>query len=79
MIELLASWGDVVNTPSNMWLLMVNSTKASILIFFVRFPKAVVICSLARASISEFSWMIHYTTSRKVAGSIPDEVTGFFN
>jgi hypothetical protein len=25
------------------------------------------------------SWLRHYTTSRKVAGSIPDEVTGFFN
>jgi hypothetical protein len=25
------------------------------------------------------SWLRHYATSRKVAGSIPDEVTGFFN
>jgi hypothetical protein len=25
------------------------------------------------------SWLGHYPTSRKVAGSIPDEVTGFFN
>jgi hypothetical protein len=25
------------------------------------------------------SWLRHYVTSRKVAGSIPDEVTGFFN
>jgi hypothetical protein len=24
------------------------------------------------------SWLRHYATSRKVAGSIPDEVTGFF-
>jgi hypothetical protein len=25
------------------------------------------------------SWLRHYATSRKVAGSIPDEVIGFFN
>jgi hypothetical protein len=25
------------------------------------------------------SWLRHYATSRKVAGSIPDELTGFFN
>jgi hypothetical protein len=25
------------------------------------------------------SWLRHYATSRKVEGSIPDEVTGFFN
>jgi hypothetical protein len=25
------------------------------------------------------SWLRHYATSRKVAGSIPDEATGFFN
>jgi hypothetical protein len=25
------------------------------------------------------SWLRHYATSRKVAGSIPDEVVGFFN
>jgi hypothetical protein len=25
------------------------------------------------------SWLRHYPTSQKVAGSIPDEVTGFFN
>jgi hypothetical protein len=25
------------------------------------------------------SWLRHYATSRKVVGSIPDEVTGFFN
>jgi hypothetical protein len=25
------------------------------------------------------SWLRHYATSRKVAGSIPDEVTGFFS
>jgi hypothetical protein len=25
------------------------------------------------------SWLRHYATSWKVAGSIPDEVTGFFN
>jgi hypothetical protein len=25
------------------------------------------------------SWLRHYVISRKVAGSIPDEVTGFFN
>jgi hypothetical protein len=25
------------------------------------------------------SWMRHYATSRKVAGFIPDDVTGFFN
>jgi hypothetical protein len=25
------------------------------------------------------SWLRHYATNRKVAGSIPDEVTGFFN
>jgi hypothetical protein len=25
------------------------------------------------------SWLKHYATSQKVAGSIPDEVTGFFN
>jgi hypothetical protein len=25
------------------------------------------------------TWLRHYATSRKVAGSIPDEVTGFFN
>jgi hypothetical protein len=24
------------------------------------------------------SWLRHYTTSRKVVGSIPDEVIGFF-
>jgi hypothetical protein len=24
-------------------------------------------------------WFSHYTTSRKVTGSIPDEFTGFFN
>jgi hypothetical protein len=24
-------------------------------------------------------WLRHYATSRKVAGSIPDEVTEFFN
>jgi hypothetical protein len=27
----------------------------------------------------ERCWLRHYATSRKVAGSIPDEVTGFFN
>jgi hypothetical protein len=27
----------------------------------------------------ERSWLRHYATSRKVAGSIPDEVIGFFN
>jgi hypothetical protein len=27
----------------------------------------------------ECSWLRHYSTSRKVAGSIPDEVIGFFN
>jgi hypothetical protein len=26
----------------------------------------------------ELSWLRHYATSRKVAGSIPDEVIGFF-
>jgi hypothetical protein len=26
-----------------------------------------------------FSWLIHYATSRKVAGSNPDELIGFFN
>jgi hypothetical protein len=25
------------------------------------------------------SWLMHYATSRKVAGSIPHEVIGFFN
>jgi hypothetical protein len=25
------------------------------------------------------SWLRHYATSQKVPGSIPDEVTGFFN
>jgi hypothetical protein len=25
------------------------------------------------------NWMMHYATSRKFAGSIPDEVVGFFN
>jgi hypothetical protein len=25
------------------------------------------------------SWLRHYATSRKVAGSVPDEVTAFFN
>jgi hypothetical protein len=25
------------------------------------------------------SWLMYYATSQKVAGSIPDEVTGFFN
>jgi hypothetical protein len=25
------------------------------------------------------SWLRHYATSRKVAGSIPNKVTGFFN
>jgi hypothetical protein len=25
------------------------------------------------------SWLRHYATSRKVAGLIPDEITGFFN
>jgi hypothetical protein len=25
------------------------------------------------------SWLLHYATSRQVAGSIPDEVIGFFN
>jgi hypothetical protein len=25
------------------------------------------------------TWLRHYATSRKVAGSIPDEVIGFFN
>jgi hypothetical protein len=25
------------------------------------------------------SWLSHYATVRKVAGSIPDEVIGFFN
>jgi hypothetical protein len=25
------------------------------------------------------SWLQHYATSQKVAGSIPDEVIGFFN
>jgi hypothetical protein len=25
------------------------------------------------------SWLRHYSTSRKVAGSIPDEINGFFN
>jgi hypothetical protein len=25
------------------------------------------------------SWLRYYATSRKVVGSIPDEVTGFFN
>jgi hypothetical protein len=29
--------------------------------------------------ISESSWLRHFATSRKHAGSIPDEVTGFFN
>jgi hypothetical protein len=28
---------------------------------------------------SEYGWLRHYATSRKVAGSIPDEVIGFFN
>jgi hypothetical protein len=27
----------------------------------------------------ERSWLRHYAASRKVAGSIPDEVNGFFN
>jgi hypothetical protein len=27
----------------------------------------------------QHSWLRHYTTSRKVAVSIPNEVTGFFN
>jgi hypothetical protein len=27
----------------------------------------------------EHSWLKHYATSRKVAVSIPDEFTGFFN
>jgi hypothetical protein len=27
----------------------------------------------------ELSWLRHYATSSKVAGSIPDEVIGFFN
>jgi hypothetical protein len=27
----------------------------------------------------ERSWLRHYATSQKVAGSIPDEATGFFN
>jgi hypothetical protein len=27
----------------------------------------------------EHSWLRHYATSGEVAGSIPDEVTGFFN
>jgi hypothetical protein len=26
-----------------------------------------------------FAWLRHYATGRKVAGSIPDEVIGFFN
>jgi hypothetical protein len=25
------------------------------------------------------SWLRHYDTSQKVTGSIPDEITGFFN
>jgi hypothetical protein len=27
----------------------------------------------------EHSWLRHYATSQTAAGSIPDEVTGFFN
>jgi hypothetical protein len=30
-------------------------------------------------TICKTSWLRHYATSRKVAGSIPDEVIGFFN
>jgi hypothetical protein len=29
--------------------------------------------------MGQHSWLRHYATSRKVAGLIPDEVTGFFN
>jgi hypothetical protein len=42
MVAPLASWGDIMNTPSDMSLLMVNSTKVCLQIFFLRFPKAVV-------------------------------------
>jgi hypothetical protein len=29
--------------------------------------------------VLERSWLRHYATNRKAAGSIPDEVIGFFN
>jgi hypothetical protein len=32
----------------------------------------------ARNKTDEMNWLRHYATSRKVAGSIPDEVIGFF-
>jgi hypothetical protein len=32
-----------------------------------------------RGKHGSVSWLSHYATSRKVTGSIPDEVIGFFN
>jgi hypothetical protein len=32
-----------------------------------------------RVGTGYHSWLWHYTKRRKVAGSIPDEITGIFN
>jgi hypothetical protein len=37
-----------------------------------------ILCYLHRGARGSVSWLRHYATSRKVAGWIPDEVTGFF-
>jgi hypothetical protein len=29
--------------------------------------------------VYSYQWLRHYATSRKIAGSIPDEVIGFLN
>jgi hypothetical protein len=35
-------------------------------------------CTLNGGDTQQRSWLKHYATSQKVMGSIPNEVTGFF-
>jgi hypothetical protein len=50
----------------------VLSMKSACLYFYVEDKKH-------KGAHGSVSWLRHYATSRKFAGSIPDEVTGFFN
>jgi hypothetical protein len=39
----------------------------------------VCVCGGGQGVFSDFSWLKHYATNRKVASSIPDKASGFFN
>jgi hypothetical protein len=57
----------------------INEKKIDVHVFIVNIIYILLIKSLPLGSTRQHSWLRHYATSRKVAGSIPDEVIEFLN